>query len=191
MKEIKLSCFIVPNSIKKLGYVTISNVNGTHIWDKDIYELNRISRFGIEPVRGARYIQVWIRCPEEGVESNWTDHGIPEQYKTVFGYYKESKFAFAPSVLPVNYLMQFREGMIATLFERDNHIVTLKFEQLPYRYGRFGRFEDVVKYLLNAFNDEEDDAFHEKRGEVIPVSGRHGHYAWTTMVHDGVTVDEI
>ena len=78
-QEIQLSCFVVPNSIRKLGYVTLSNVNGTHIWDKDVDELERMSKFGVWPVRGARYIQVWIHCPAEGENSNWTDHGIPEQ----------------------------------------------------------------------------------------------------------------
>ena len=177
-QEIQLSCFVVPNPIQKLGYVTISNVNGTHIWDKDVDELERMSKFGVWPVRGARYIQVWIHCPAEGENSNWTDHGIPEQYKNMFGYHNADRFAYAPSVLPMKYLMKFKEGETTTLFENDNCIVTLKFEQLPYRYGRFGRFEEVVEKLVQAFSDEEEDAFHKKMGEVIPVSGSHARYSW-------------
>ena len=183
-QEIKLSCFIVPNSIRKLGYVTISNVNGTHLWDKDIDELYRVFSFHVEPVRGAKYVQVWIHCPEEGENSNWTDHGIPEQYRLVFGYNKNDRFAYAPSVLPVKYLMKFKEGEITTLFENDDYIVTLKFEQLPYRYGRFGRFEEVVEKLINTFNEEEEDKFHKKMGEVIPVSGSNARYTWAMSYTD-------
>ncbi len=176
--RLALSCFIVPNSIRKIGYCTISDVGGTHIWDMNLSEMERLSHFRFTPIRGARYIEVWIHNPAEGSNSNWTDHGIPQEYLHLFDYDQNERYAHAPNLLPMKFLLNKKEGDEVTL--RDDHraLITLKFEQLPYRYSRFGKFEEVVDKLLKKYNDEEEDSWHKMNGEFIPMNGKNGNWPW-------------
>ena len=169
-KTVELSCFIVPNAIRKIGYVSVSNYKGTHFSDTDIDELERLNHFNITPIRGEKYVQVWIHRPAEGNDSNWTDHGIPEEFKGIFKYPEDIR-AYAPRVLPLNLLKEKKEGDEMVVAETDEYIVTMKFQQLNYRYQRFGTFETVIEFLITRFSEEEDDAWHEKNHEFIPKSG--------------------
>lgn len=193
MKQLDLSFFIVPNSIESVGWVTTSDVGGTHLWDRDLSELIRQDKFigNVHSVqRGEPCVQVWIHCPAEGTKSNWTDHGIPEEYQDVFGWSEKDADedwkvrAYAPRSLPMSFLKNFKEGTTIDLKISDDLVVTLTAEQLPYRYGRFGRFEEVLERLKLKYNHDDDMQWHHQHGDVLPKTGKTNQWPYAMEYKD-------
>ena len=103
-------------------------------------------------------ISVWLH--QDAIADNVTDHGYTNEMCDVLritNYYDQ----FAPSALPYDIIKNVKEGDILT-FKKNDVTINIKFEQLPYRYGRFGKFEDVChmvygKSLTNIEWREEMD----------------------------------
>ena len=181
-KEVRLSVFVVPNGICTLGWCGVSHCFGSHIWDKDHSTLSKLEHFGITPVRGAKYVQVWILDRDGGNDSNWGDHGVPKEYHKLFNFTEVDEDgylrAYAPKYLPYEFLKDRKEGEEIVLTENDEYIIKLKFEQLPYRYRSFGAFEDVIKALNARYDEQAEMNWHKECNEFIPVSGKNAHYDW-------------
>lgn len=131
----ELTCFIVPNT----PYLLKDN----ELFVEENIQRNRA--FGIETKPGDEVFQVWI-APRNEVfreqDDNWSDHGIPDQWFELF-----DKENYAPCLLPYSFLKDRKEGESVQLTSSAGFKYRMVFEQLPWRYRRFGRFEEVVGHL--------------------------------------------
>jgi len=131
----ELTVFIVPND----PYVLKDN----EMFVDD--NIRRNKSFGINTTPDDEVFQVWIFPSNElfyKQNDNWGDHGIPEQWVELF-----NKEEYAPWVLPHSFLKDKKEGDVVELESASGFRYRMRFEQKPWRYGRFGRFEDVVSGL--------------------------------------------
>lgn len=133
--ELVLDCFIVPN--------------GTYILKDNEFNCDSFVKtnaaFGIKTEMDDEVFQVWIvpsdpKLQEEN--NNWTDHGIGSGYDHCF-----FGVNCAPSVLPYSLLKDKKEGDEVELESNVGFKYKLRFSQLPYRYSRFGSFDEVVNSL--------------------------------------------
>ena len=145
-KNVNLSMFIVPNSGVNEKYRL------DFLRDNDIAECERI---GI-PLKGDEDVfQVWIHCPELGID-NCTDHGLGKEIRKRLGLGEEERLCSAPGYVPFSQFEGKKEGETVTFTSPNGTIVNVKLEQLPYRYGRFGSFEEVfqkMKYATKRNNE--------------------------------------
>lgn len=153
-KEINLSMFIVPNQGCRLDQLIIHD------------EERNLSSFGVPFKPNSKCLQVWIHG--EG-EDNLTDHGLGDRICDLLGIpndLKERMYLRAPGMFPVEELEKVQEGDTLT-YNVNGCTVNIKCEQLPYRYGRFGRFEEVVE-MISRRSDENIkwlDEMENKRAE--------------------------
>lgn len=133
---ISFEAFIVPNNLVK--WETMPN----YLKERLAADLRR---FGIEPDEG-EYAQVWILSESLGLE-NATDHGLDREVCETLGLDYAKRGYYAPGYLPVSLIRGLKEGDSVTTTSENGTNIVIKFEQKPYRYGRFGRFEEVLEYL--------------------------------------------
>ena len=154
---INLSVFIVPNSGTRHDLCLAHIKRSTK---------ERLEWLGIECKDNEVLYQTWVHCPEEK-EDNCTDHGYNDRQKHVLGLIDEN-YAFAPHYMPADLFLNVKEGETKTFTAPNGAIVNVKFEQLPYRYRRFGRIEDVAQRLM--FQTKENikwlEEFNKKRDEL-------------------------
>ena len=177
-KQIELACFIVPNSNYLCGYGHTTDKG--EFYDADHALMDRCRKFGFPIERNEETVKVWIldradfRKNQDNCDSNWTDHGIPHKYLRAFGYRADDEnlcySAYAPSRIPYRFLKNMREGDTIMLPSLDpEYIITMTFEQKPYRYRRFGAFEDVVKALHDRFNRKDAVDWKVEMGYRLPT----------------------
>ncbi len=146
---INLKCFVVPNPISFMSdYKEGAN------WAEYIRDYNRNIGIEIDDDYDA-LVEVWVHSV--GNDSN-TDHGWDETQLEALGLpvdaegtaYKHDAYGriHAPSHLPYKAVAGVIEGETRTFVSPNGCNVNITFEQLPYRYGRFGKFEDVVTELM-------------------------------------------
>ena len=144
---INLSLFIVPNSGTRqdvcLDFIKKSNKE-------------RLGWLGIKIADDEILYQVWVHCPEEGLD-NCTDHGYSVRQIKLLGL-KEEEFAYAPHYFPANILLNVKEGEVRSYTAPNGCTINIRFEQLPYRYRRFGTIDEVAKRLV--FPTKENIEFH-------------------------------
>ncbi len=136
----ELTCFIVPNGSYILKENEIFKM-GSYI-DETV---RRNTSFGIKTTPEDEVMQTWIFPSNElfyKSNDNWTDHGLPDQFVELF-----NNEGYAPAVLPYSFLKDRKEGEVVELESASGFRYRMRFEQLPWRYGRYGRFEDVVRNL--------------------------------------------
>lgn len=101
------------------------------------------------------YVQIWCLTPNtENHGSNWNDH-----YEMVMPENREDPEAEGecfPKYLPVSLFKDKKEGDSITIQTKWGR-VELTLNQLNYRYRRFGRFEDVLKKLLEHIKDQDEE----------------------------------
>jgi hypothetical protein len=154
--QVNGSVFIIPNPSFKLennGFVLAS----TRCSLESIYYQNSELNPDKISLEQTRWIQCWFLEPSSS-SSNWQDHGIESLNKSLS---KKDK-ALYPWRLDTGYVPDWvfdgkQEGDIVTLkmpvrrMTGDGISMTsmiklsVKLDQLNYRYSRFGRFEDVLK----------------------------------------------
>ncbi len=149
--------FIIPNSLQSwrsdLWMEPLSKME-----DRPAKALNfkmrteELRPFGIETKLDDIFVQVWIHC--DGSD-NLTDHGLSDrQIKELFPSSGQrivddpDGCVFAPGFLPVRLLLNKKEGDTITLTTVDGADWEIKLNQLDYRYGHFGRFEEVLETLI-------------------------------------------
>lgn len=154
------SLFIVPNSLMSkesdLWDVPLSPYSAR--LEKIDFKMRtkELAPFGIKTTLDDTFVQVWIHC--EGSD-NLTDHGFDEdQIKELFPSKdlhelieqdRHYSYSSAPGFLPIHLFEGKKEGDSITLTTEDGVEWSIKLEQLPYRYGHFGRFEDVLARLIS------------------------------------------
>ena len=150
-KIVNLSLFIVPNSGCSLKYVIG--------YQQDLKLLHQI---GINASPETTCLQVWIHCPEHNLD-NCTDHGYDKEIINALGIEAEECYnQRAPGFFPMDILTGVREGEVREYMAPNGIKVRIKFEQLPYRYGRFGTIDTVAKSLV--FRTKENNSWHEEMG---------------------------
>ena len=152
--NINAGAFIIPNPVGKInGFIFESDKN----FQKELLNIN-----GFSVDEEEKCVQLWVHNKEELGSDNLNDHGFTmeidgEEYLFMY---------FDLNHIPVSMLENVQEGdsiQILIPFRREVRVrrdgeweeidmkvvfdTTIKFEQLPYRYGRFGRFEEVLKSL--------------------------------------------
>ena len=130
MNTVNLFAFVVPNKIGEFS----------SLYFKD-EAAKRAADWGFEVTPDDTAIQVWIGERNTDSNSNWTDHGIPEEYRNLF------TNKFAPTFLPASMLVNKKEKDSVSLVKGDVKF-NITFLQKPYRYGRFGSFEEVVRDMI-------------------------------------------
>ena len=163
---INLSLFIIPNSGVSLKYVI------GH--EQDIQLLKQI---GIEASAETNCLQVWVHCPEDGLD-NCTDHGYSPRIIDLLGINNEQYYnQRAPSLFPLDILTGVKEGETREYMAPSGAKVRIKFEQLPYRYGRFGEINDVAKALV--WKTKENNKWHEEMGhnQILKAKNKEVCYA--------------
>lgn len=133
---LEFECFIVPNKLVK--WEAMPN----YFKERLAADLRR---FGIEPDDG-RYVQVWVLSESLGLE-NATDHGLDRETCEILGLDANESNCYAPGYLPYSLISELEEGDSIALTTNNNTNIVIEFRQKPYRYGRFGRFEEVLEYL--------------------------------------------
>ena len=146
---INLKCFVVPNPVSFMEDYH-QGVN----WAEYIRDYNRNIGIEIDDDYDA-LVEVWIHST--GNDNN-TDHGWDETQLEALGLpadadgtsFKHDAYGriHAPGHLPYKAVAGVVEGETRTFVAPNGCKVNITFEQLPYRYGRFGRFEDVVTELM-------------------------------------------
>lgn len=131
--------------------------------------------FGIETKLDDIFVQVWIHC--EGSD-NLTDHGFDDdQIKELFpsnGQRIVNDCVFAPGFIPIRLLTGKKEGDTITLTTVDGVDWEIKLEQLDYRYGHFGRFEEVLDNLI--FKDKQNSVALELMAKWLTDKGIQSEY---------------
>lgn len=118
----------------------------------------RIHLFG-DIVAGSAFVQIWAHnAPEEGNESNWTDHGVPSDVlKSVGLTTKDFKMprwreGLFPHRIPVEWLKDKTEGDHLYMSYTSDNGKTIYFDmvcqQKGYRYGSHGTFDEVLERVI-------------------------------------------
>lgn len=148
---INLSLFIIPNSGVALKYCIG--------YEQDVKLLKQI---GIDATAETNCLQVWIHCPDRHLD-NCTDHGYDEEIIGALGIEAEEYYnQRAPGLFPMDILTDVQEGETREYTAPSGAKVLIKFEQLPYRYGRFGDINNVAKALV--WKTKENNKFQEEMG---------------------------
>lgn len=143
-KTLRGLLFIVPNP---------SNV----ATEGDEYD-ERSHLFG-DNVAGKSYVQIWAHnAPEEGSDSNWTDHGIPSKTLKSIGLttkdfkmprWREGLF---PHRIPSEWLKGISEGGHLYMSYTSDNGKTIYFDmvcqQKDYRYESHGTFDEVLERVI-------------------------------------------
>lgn len=148
---INLSCFIIPNSGVRLKYCIG--------YEQDIQLLKQI---GVDATAETDCLQVWVHCPEDGLD-NCSDHGFNARIIKMLGIENEEYYnQRAPNFFPMDILTSVHEREVREYTAPNGCKVRIKFEQLPYRYGRFGDINNVAKALV--WKTKENNEWQEKMG---------------------------
>ena len=145
-KVIKGYIFVVPNKASKISRDTDYAKENFEIYKKE---------FG-DVVTEDNMVQIWAHnAPEEGQQSNWSDHGVPTEVlekagipNFQCGFWRDGLFH---SYLPASWLKDKKEGEHLYLsYENgtEKAYFDLVCQQQNYRYEQFGNFEDVVERVL-------------------------------------------
>lgn len=137
MNNIEFEAFIVPNH-------TIEYADAPKYLQRSIKTRSEV--LGLDAPEDGEYIQVWIIGSKYG-EDNLTDHGYPQELKTLLGLDDPEDTRFAPGLIARKHLEGLKEGDYLESVTRNGKKLRIKFEQKPYRYGRFGTIEEVLEYL--------------------------------------------
>ena len=149
MNTVNLNCFIVPNDGMRF------NLFLDCLRKSMKKDLNNI---GIVPEDTDDMIQVWISAENE---DNCSDHGFPDDILKTLGLEDESRFdRRCPKFLPYSILKDVKEGDVKQFVAPNGAMINIKFEQLPYRYRRFGTFEETLNYVY--YKTQENNKFQEK-----------------------------
>lgn len=142
-EPIELTCFIVPNQGRKIRQF---------IGSMGSILIKRLKVWGIEADAEDTVLQVWIAPKDPELladDDNWSDHGVPLEVAAVLTEKDDEgrvKHLHAPSFLPLNILETAKEGERKEFLSGNGKVrVGITFEQLPYHYRQFGKFEDVVR----------------------------------------------
>ena len=143
------SMFIIPNSLQSPK---------TDMWEKPMAELSERSEclnfkmrkdelapWGINVKLNDTFVQVWIHA--DGSD-NLTDHGLDDEMIDELWPNGEQAACYAPGYLPISLFEGKKEGDTVTLTTTAEVKLDVKLEQLPYRYGHFGTFEEVLGRLI-------------------------------------------
>jgi len=132
--------FIVPN-----GAVSINGKNKILVPSSAQRILNDAAQCGIAVDGLEPLVQVWATSEES---DNWADHGHPAGPEFYRG--ASSGFRGIPTFLPAR-VLEGKEGEVLELpFDPDGsqseprYLLRLTRRQLPYRYRRFGTFENTL-----------------------------------------------
>lgn len=135
-KELNFSCFIVPNQGIRFDLISLDFI-------KDELK-TRCKQIGIDIPETDNMIPVWIHSE---FENNCTDHGYSDEEINGLGLENQKHCLYAPDHLPYSVLEDVQEGDVKTFKAPNGTLVHIKFEQLPYRYGRFGTFENILEKI--------------------------------------------
>jgi hypothetical protein len=129
--------FIVPNAVERFSEL--------HPMVRKYLD-PQLTAMGIDYTPEDHAVQVWISSDEH---HDWACNGAPtevvKELRRLNGI--EGKASnMLPVFIPASILENAREGETVDL----GHLKGVVTEQLPYRYGSFGKFEKVLKDLLNA-----------------------------------------
>lgn len=143
------SMFIIPNSLQSPK---------TDMWEKPMAELSERSEclnfkmrkdelapWGIDVKLDDTFVQVWIHA--DGSD-NLTDHGLDDEMIDELWPNGERAACYAPGYLPISLFEGKKEGDTVTFTTTAGVKLDVKLEQLPYRYGHFGTFENVLSRLV-------------------------------------------
>jgi len=152
-RVLKITAFAVPNSISTFE----SWIKGCKT-----QEMDYLNNLGMTAKEDEPLLQVWIHG--DGADNNtdhgWTNHqldllGLPYDAENTGKKHDAVGRIHAPSCLPLNVFENAKEGEVRTFKAPNGCIVKLKFEQLPYRYRAFGKFEEITNNLLQRFYDNK------------------------------------
>lgn len=135
------TCFIIPNGADRFKAC----------YSRDDYEV-QLKTLGIsKPDDEEPMFQTWFFSD---ANDNHTCHGWGEELCARFGIGYDPKHPTymeydAPSRMPYSVLKDVKEGDVKEFTAPSGAKIRVKFEQLPWRYGRHGRFEEVVNNLYN------------------------------------------
>ena len=158
---IDLVCFIIPNCPHAMGEIDS---------DLGFLRAGRIERcnyLGI-PIRNIDdelLIEVWIAGLDKNVSEEGNDnlsaHGFGEYYAEKLGItsrHEDGRKRTAPSYIPYEVLKDVKEGDVKTFTAPNGCNVRMHFEQLPYRYRRFGTFETVLADVVAVWKKYQQTA---------------------------------
>ena len=144
---IRGNVFIVPNA-----YTTLEE----NFDQETLLKVYQFINYGLDKpldrISEEKFIQVWYVTPGDS-DSNWRDHGI-DGYNELKGYKPISIY------LPVSLFRGYKEGDTITVnlpitkntrkaSDIDAVKVSLTLKQKDYRYGNFGKFEEVLERIVN------------------------------------------
>ena len=136
--------FIVPNHCSVVNSATDSDRN-KHWREKINLQFKNLDlRYNgevIKMVDGDLPVQIWTT----GMGSeNWQDHGIPASISIPeVGISPE----YFPGYLPYRVVKDLKEGSTLELTWLKGESLRITAAQLPYRYRRFGRFEEALRHV--------------------------------------------
>ena len=118
----------------------------------------RIHLFG-DNVAGKPYVQIWAHnAPEEGSDSNWTDHGVPSEVLESIGLTTEDfkmprwRAGLFPHRIPAEWLKGISEGShLYMSYTSDNGktiFLDMVCQQKGYRYQKYGTFDKVLERVI-------------------------------------------
>jgi hypothetical protein len=129
-----VAIFIVPN-----GLVPVRELrSGSELAQETLARIE--SFFGLQIADDDWLVQFWAtdRSDRSG-NSNLNDHGYVDEHGDLHRF---------PTYIPVSLVRDKNEGAILRIYG-DQGTFTLQCLQRPYRYARFGRFEETLKGLLD------------------------------------------
>ena len=105
------------------------------------------------------FVQIWAHnAPEEGSDSNWTDHGIPSETLNSVGLTTEEfkmprwREGLFPHRIPAEWLKGISEGCHLYMSYTSDNGKTIYFDmvcqQKDYRYERHGTFDEVLEKVI-------------------------------------------
>ena len=151
-KVIKGMLFIIPNN------ASIASSGAPEGSSRETEYLERKQLFG-EKIANTPFVQIWAHnAPEEGNQSNWTDHGVPSKVLESVGLTTEDfsmprwRAGLFPHHLPAEWLKEIKEGnhlyMKYTNDSGKEVYIDMICQQKDYRYESHGSFEEVVAKVV-------------------------------------------
>ena len=157
-RELNFKCFIVPNQGIRFNLIPFDFL-------KDEAK-TRCKQIGIDIPETDNMIPVWIHSE---FEDNCTDHGYSDEEIIGLGLEDPKHDICAPNYLPYSVLKDVKEGDVKTFKAPNGTLVHIKFEQLPYRYGRFGTFENILEKINLSTEDNNRFQIKMKKKEKNPL----------------------
>jgi hypothetical protein len=145
--------FIIPNACAKVSEFPSSAKEGM---------IKNLKRFGFSIDDNTILVQVWATGPEV---DNWSCHGWLPEFMTeeeinIIG--KDISVKKFPAYLPVSFFKGMKEGQSVIIRIKPDEqfkkglLISLKLNQLEYRYGNLGPFEKVLQRKLDEMQAERE-----------------------------------